>query len=189
VKKFICKTVDQKTGLKYEFFIYNFLDYVNALAYGNRLLAPFLLETLFSDRSNVILSNDIGQILYRNRKKFLTPQCLKYFFQIAKRQFKGFQDTYTLEKPYTPLKQACHALRLLNECDEILKTNNFNTTQENRMIMRIRSNKLSFEQVEKICLKRLEKMENILKKLQNEDTSKFVQKLKLQGIYKYYNMS
>src|ERR1035437_6103224 len=57
VKKFICKTIDQKTGLKYEFFIYNFLDYVDALSYGNKLLAPFLLETLFSDRSNVIINN------------------------------------------------------------------------------------------------------------------------------------
>jgi hypothetical protein len=188
-RKWVCKTQDDKTGTRYEFFIYNFLDYVDFLAYGTHTLSPFFLESLFSDEKNIISVNKIGKMLYKNKHKFLTPQYFEYCLEIVKVQFEGFKSTYTEKYTYTPLKQACHAIRLLNECLEILKTGTFHATQKNSTIDKIRNGKVSREEITEIYSKKLATVEEKAKKWKSSGLTKFVKKMKLQGVYRFYDIS
>lgn len=144
-----------KRKKNFEFKIFNFLDFIDSIAFGYRRFSPFLLETLFSDRQFLVFQNHVGEIVYENRLIFINQTTVNYFIRMANIQF---EEALENEVEYSRLKQFGHAFRLLNEVESIIEHRVFNTTTKNDFILTVRNNEISLKEIKNIFYSNLKKI-------------------------------
>lgn len=139
--------------------------------------SPPLVEALFTRRNFVTATSEIGWMLRDNRKLFLSAKTFiafkGYLFQQLSRIRKGFlskkADNSTrqefIDKYLYDVKMAYHTLRLIDETEQILTTNDIDLMRNRDECIAMRKGEWgSFEKLEAHLNKKLEELESLLLK-------------------------
>ncbi len=139
--------------------------------------SPPLVEALFTKRNLVTVSSDIGWMLRDNRKLFISAKTFHAFKGYAFGQLskirKGFlskkADNSTrqtfIDKYGYDTKMSYHLLRLIDEIEQILTTNDIDLMRNRDECIAMRNGVWgSFEKLESTFNKRLEELESLLLK-------------------------
>jgi uncharacterized protein len=139
--------------------------------------SPLMIETLFARRNFVTYGHNIGWMLRDNRRLFLSARTFHAFkgYSIGQldRIGRGFKNQKSdnlsrqifIEKFGYDVKMAYHLLRLLDEIDQMLTTNDIDLQRNNTECLCMRAGEWgSFEKLESYCASKLLGLEGLLVK-------------------------
>jgi predicted nucleotidyltransferase len=139
-------------GREYDFQIYNIVKYVQLCAECN----PNMIDSLYTYETDVLHITKIGQLLRNNRHKFLHQGICDRFKGYAYAQVKKLMDKtpdadskrYDLvQKHGYDTKFAYHIVRLLEECEQLLRDGDMDLKKNREMLKSIRRGDWKLEQI------------------------------------------
>jgi predicted nucleotidyltransferase len=134
---------------EYDVTIYNIVKYFQLVMENN----PNMIDSLFTDRTQVIHSTNVSEMLRENRKIFLHKGCFKKFKGYAYAQMNKMKRSPIggrkegVEKYGYDLKFAYHVVRLLNEVEQILVKHDLDLMENREQLKSIRRGEWSYEQI------------------------------------------
>jgi hypothetical protein len=142
--------VDEDSGKDMEFTVYGIVRYAQLLAEGN----PNIVESLFTPRESIIYSTVVGEKFRENRHLFLSKQSFIRTRQYSFAQMKKLKrkpegnrlEDY--EKYGYSTKFAGHAVRLMDNCDQIISSGTIDLRRNSEMVKSIRAGEWTLNQLE-----------------------------------------
>ncbi len=139
-------------GREYDFQIYNIVQYVQLCSECN----PNMIDSLFTQETDVLHITQIGQLLRDNRKKFLHQGIYDKFKGYAYAQVKKLmtKEADPSSKRAVLIAQfgydtkfAYHIVRLLNECEQLLRDGDMDLKRNREQLKSIRRGEWKLEQI------------------------------------------
>lgn len=145
---------DDVKGVEYDFTIYNVVKYLQLVVENN----PNMVDSLFVPQNCITHITTSGQILRDARKKFFHKGAYQKFkgyaySQIHKIRTKQTHDNMStkrresIEKYGLDVKFAYHAVRLADECEQILVNENLDLQRNREQLKAIRRGEWSLDQL------------------------------------------
>lgn len=137
----------------YDFSIYSIVKFFSLCAENN----PNMIDALFTPRTCIIHSTEIGNSVREHRKAFLhkgaVPKFRGYAYsQMHKIRIKVNPENEkrkaNVEKHGYDLKFAYHVVRLVNECEQIMLTHDLDLQRDNEILKSIRRGEWTIEKLE-----------------------------------------
>lgn len=144
---------DKSSKKEYDLSIYNIVKYFRLCADCN----PNMVDSLFTDRTCVLHCTPIGNMLREENKLFLSKKCYHTFKGYAYAQMSKMRSGTNKNNPKRQamiqkhgydLKFAYHLVRLLNECEMILKEGELDLRVNREQLKSIRRGEWTLEEVE-----------------------------------------
>jgi predicted nucleotidyltransferase len=127
-------------GKVYDVAIYNIAKYFRLCANGN----PNMIDSLFVPKRCITFSNEIGDLVHKNRHLFLSKKCWHTFKGYAYSQLRKM----TTKNPKGGnCKFAYHLVRLLSEVEQILIEGDLDLERNREQLKHIRAGGWSSQEV------------------------------------------
>jgi len=146
-------------GLDVDIQLFNIVKYFKLLAENN----PNMVDSLFTKQEYVLKSTRIGEMVRVNRKMFLHKGAFFKFkgyawsqLNKAKSQNRQGKRKAIVEKFGFDVKFAGHIIRLLDECEQILKDGDVDLTRAREQIKAVHRGDMTLDEIEDL-FKRKEK--------------------------------
>lgn len=139
-------------GREYDFQIYSIVQYVQLCSECN----PNMIDSLFTHETDVLHITQIGQVLRDNRKKFLHQGIFDKFKGYAYAQVKKLNTKEADEDSKRAVlirqygydtKFAYHVVRLLDECEQLLRDGDMDLKKNREQLKSIRRGEWTLEQI------------------------------------------
>lgn len=139
-------------GREYDFQIYSIVQYVQLCSECN----PNMIDSLFTHEADVLHITQIGQILRDNRQKFLHQGIFDKFKGYAYSQVKKLNTKEAspdgkrkklIDQFGFDTKFAYHVVRLLNECEQLLRDGTMDLKKNREQLKSIRRGELTLDQI------------------------------------------
>lgn len=141
---------DEEKGKKYDFQIYNIVDFFQLVMDGN----PNMIDSVFTPEHCVLSCTQVGSLIRENRRMFLTKKCWHTYKGYAYAQVKKMQSQTRVGKRAETVAQygfdvkfAYHVVRLLNQVEQILVEGDLDLTRNSEQLESIRRGEWSKEQI------------------------------------------
>lgn len=153
-------------GREYDFQIYSIVQYVQLCSECN----PNMIDSLFTHETDVLHITQIGQILRDNRQKFLHQGIFDKFKGYAYAQVKKMMTkeadpdgkrAVLIEKYGYDTKFAYHVVRLLNECEQLLRDGDMDLKKNREQLKAIRRGEWTLEQINQYFQDKVLDMESV----------------------------
>lgn len=135
---------------EYDFKVFSIVKFIKLLQGGN----PNIIDTLYTDRDCILYSTPIGEMVREKRSIFLSKLCVPKFRGYAYAELKNVHNKKSgqrkelVEKYGADVKNMCHVVRLLLECEQILLDGHLDLRRDRELLKNIREGKWSLQQVQ-----------------------------------------
>jgi len=172
--------------------IYSIVKYFHLVMNNN----PNMIDSLFTNMDNVCYATDIAKNIKSRRKEFLHTGSYHKFRGYAHAQIKRMRgmsrinprrkksiDTYGYD-----VKFAYHVVRLLLECEDILRTHDLNLSKNANILRAIRNGEWEFSYFEKWVEDKLKVIDSLYETttLRTHPDEKVIKALLLDSMEEYY---
>ena len=153
-------------GREYDFQIYSIVQFVQLCSECN----PNIIDSLFTHETDVLHITQIGQLLLDNRHKFLHQGMYYKFKGYAYQQVKkmatkdaqpGSKRAVLIEKYGFDTKFAYHVVRLLDECEQLLRDGDMDLKKNNEQLKAIRRGEWTLEQINEYFQQKVADLESV----------------------------
>lgn len=185
--------IEKDTQMEYDLSIYSIIKYF-ALCMDNN---PNMIDSLFTDETCVLKATKIARHIRENRKIFLHKGSWHKFkgysySQMHKMKIKNPEEgsaRYESVKEHGyDIKFAYHVVRLLNEIEQILLTQDLDLRQNNEQLKSIRRGEWTLQQIEQHFYDKEKSLEELYIKstlIHRPDEEK-IKRLLLESLEEYY---
>lgn len=153
----------EQDRVKYDFSIYNIARYFHLLEDNN----PNMLDSIFVSQRCVLFSSAIGQRIREHRRIFLSKKCYHKMKAYALSQLHKLdrkpegKRVAIVEKYGYDVKYASHAVRIVSQCEQILKEHDLDLEKEKETLKSIRRGDWTLDQVKQWFYDRDRQIEKI----------------------------
>jgi len=151
---------------EYDITIYNIVKYFNLVAGGN----PNMIDSVFVPYNMIRHSTRVGEMVRENRHMFLSKLCYPAFKGYAYRQLHKakHKKPEPCSKRYESymthgfdVKYAYHLIRLIDEIDQILSTEDLDLQRNREELKAIRRGDLTLQEIENLAEIRETRLEKL----------------------------
>jgi predicted nucleotidyltransferase len=137
-------------GVEYDVTVYNITRYFQLCMDGN----PNMIDSLFTDESDLVKSDNISYIVRQNRTMFLSQKCWHTFKGMAHSHLSRLNNrirvgkrSEIVEKYGYDVKDASHIVRLMGELKQILEEGDLFLKVNSGMVMDVKEGRWTKEEV------------------------------------------
>jgi predicted nucleotidyltransferase len=151
----------------YDLTIYNIVQYFHLCLMNN----PNCIDYLFADRTDVLHSTRVGELVRENRHIFLHkglwPKFKGYAYsqigKLGKEHYEG-KRVDLIEKFGWDVKHGCHAVRLLLEAEQLLGEKDLDLKRHKEQLLAIRRGEWKLDELKEWCKNKEKQLEELYHK-------------------------